>query len=123
MLEKIAQPYGMELKDISYDATAGSKKDSVGENKKSGGVESEESVIDEDVSSKEYGEWTLGFSTESTYANFLLFLKDLESNLRIVDISNITFSSDIENATVAGKPKPKDLYNFGFTIKTYWLKN
>jgi hypothetical protein len=51
-------------------------------------------------------------------------LKDLENNLRIVDISNITFSSDTSGGGVAvGKPKSKDSYTYGFTIKTYWLKN
>lgn len=114
-IEKIAQPYGMELKNISYDATLDSKKDS----KEKG----EEKVIEGDTKSSVYGEWTLGFSTEGTYANFLSFLKDLEKNLRIVDISNITFSSDIGGSVTAGKSKPKDSYGYSFTIKTYWLKN
>mgnify|MGYP000884894763 CR=1 FL=1 len=81
-IEKIAQPYGMELTDISYDATVENKNTSDKDTKNGTG---KENVIDGD-STKEYREWKLGFSTEGTYTDFLLFLKDLESNLRIVDI-------------------------------------
>src|SRR3989344_4652577 len=47
---------------------------------------------------KDYGVWDLEFSTTGTYNNFLNFIKDLESNLRIVDISSIQFSSDNTSA-------------------------
>lgn len=51
------------------------------------------------------------FSVRSTYDNFLDFLMDLENSLRIVDIVNISFTTD---AT--------PLATYRVTLRTYWLK-
>lgn len=67
---------------------------------------------------KPYQAFEIAFSTEGTYENFLLFLKDVEKNLRIIDISTISFS-------VADGPAntiPAGVYRYDFKIKTYWLK-
>ena len=58
-----------------------------------------------------YGVLSLKFTVNSTYANFLQFLGDLESNLRILDITDIGFTS-----TDSG------LYDFNVGLNTYWLK-
>jgi Tfp pilus assembly protein PilO len=58
-----------------------------------------------------YGTLLVKFSVNATYDNFLIFLKDLESNLRILDITDISFSS-----TDVG------FYDFNIGLKTYWLK-
>ncbi|MFA5934463.1 MAG: type 4a pilus biogenesis protein PilO [Candidatus Paceibacterota bacterium] len=58
-----------------------------------------------------YGTLVVRFSVNSTYENFLLFLDDLENNLRILDITDISFSS-----TETG------FYDFNVGLKTYWLK-
>ena len=71
---------------------------------------------------KDYGSWDLEFSTTGTYNNFINFMKDLESNLRIVDISSIRFSSGSDIRNVLALPGP-EVYKFDFKIKTYWLKN
>lgn len=108
-IEKIASPYGMVLKEVKYDSVA---KDPVDSNVVQAGNSSAS------LNSKEYGLWNLSFSTEGNYANFLNFIRDLESNLRIVDIASIQFSS-VDN-TLLGKA---DTYKYSFKIKTYWLKN
>ncbi len=108
-IEKIASPYGMVLKEVKYDSVA---KDPVDSNV----VQAGNSSVN--LNSKEYGLWNLSFSTEGNYANFLNFIRDLESNLRIVDIASIQFSS-VDN-TLLGKA---DTYKYSFKIKTYWLKN
>ena len=59
-------------------------------------------------------------SIQGSYGNFLNFLHDLETNLRIVDISAITFSSDTFSGSGSTSP---DSYKYNFAIKTYWLKN
>ena len=106
-IEKIASPYGMVLREVKYDTTAEDAQ--AGEGVGSSAPE---------VQNREYGEWTLEFSTASTYNNFLNFLRDLERNLRIVDISSISFSAE------SGIPGPtSDVYRYSFKIKTYWLKN
>ena len=110
-IEKIALPYGMILKDVRYDTTT---KNNV---QTTGGIQASPS----NSMSKDYGTWNLEFSTQGTYNNFLNFIKDLEKNLRIVDISSINFSSS--QSIGPGPLSSTDYYRYGFKIKTYWLKN
>lgn len=107
-IEKIASPYGMVLRDVKYDTITKAEEEGTA-------VQAGEIPVD---FSKEYGLWNLEFSTEGSYTNFQNFIKDLEQNLRIVDISSIQFSS-VDNTT----PAKGDTYKYGFKIKTYWLKN
>ena len=69
-----------------------------------------------------YGEFTMTFSTSGQYKNFLSFLSDIEQNLRIVDITSISFSG----ASVSGGQGQQDpmasKLSYKVTIKTYWLK-
>jgi len=58
-----------------------------------------------------FGTVSLKFNVISSYDNFLNFLNDLENNLRLVDVTDISFSS-----TDSG------FYEFSFSINTYWLK-
>ncbi len=58
-----------------------------------------------------YGTVSLSFTVNASYSNFINFLQDLESNLRLVDITNITF-----NANDTG------FYDFNVTLNTYWLQ-
>jgi Tfp pilus assembly protein PilO len=60
---------------------------------------------------EKYGVVTLSFSVTTTYEQFVDFLKDLESSLRILDISKLTLAGN-------------DSGTFDFTVelKTYWIK-
>ena len=115
-IEKIALPYGMILKDVKYDST---KLDTSSSSKTASSQPVNNLANKENI--KPYGTWNLEFSTSGTYSNFISFIKDLENNLRIVDISSVTFSSD--SSIGPGKIKVPDSYNYNFKIKTYWLKN
>jgi hypothetical protein len=53
----------------------------------------------------------LTFTVTATYNDFLNLLQDLESNLRLLDITNIAFHS-----TDTG------FYDYTVTLNTYWLK-
>lgn len=113
-IEKISKPYGMVLKDVKYDTLT---------TKPATGTTIQGGAADADIH-KDYGSWNLEFSTQGTYSNFLSFLKDLESNLRIVDISSIQFASDSgAGVGIASSTSSSDSYKYGFKIKTYWLKN
>ena len=83
-IEKIALPYGMVLKNVKYD--------SVSDDNTMQATTNTQTLTG---SNKNYGAWDLEFSTQGTYNNFLNFLKDLENNLRIIDISSIQFSSSV----------------------------
>ncbi len=58
-----------------------------------------------------YGTLSLKFTVNSSYSNFLNLLQTLESNLRLLDITDISFSS-----TDSG------FYDFTVGLNTYWLK-
>lgn len=107
-IEELARPYGMVLKDVKY-ATDTNKANNAP-------VQGGAAV---NTAQKDYGDWDLEFSTQGTYANFLSFAKDLENNLRIVDIVGVDFSSD--NGGVS--PTINEAYKYNIKIKTYWLKN
>jgi hypothetical protein len=110
-IEKIAGPYGMTLKDVKY-STKDKTKGQAAQGEIQGGTTA--------GTPKDYGIWELQFATTGTYANFLNFIKDLEKNLRIVDVTAVEFSSDVSSLGVAPLSQP---YQYRFTIKTYWLKN
>src|SRR3990167_11151213 len=86
-IEQIAAPYGMVLKDVEYSTIEETLKASSTAVSGAGGATK---VI---AQNKDYGAWDLQFSTSGTYNNFLNFLKDLEKNLRVVDISSIDFTA------------------------------
>ncbi len=58
-----------------------------------------------------YGTLPLRFTVSSSYGNFLGLLNDLENNLRIIDITDISFTSN-DSGT----------YDFNVGLNTYWLK-
>jgi hypothetical protein len=117
-IEKLASPYGMVLKDVKYDSTLLNDKGDLLDPRTTPQISSRSTT---EENNKQYGTWVLGFSTEGSYSNFVSLIKDIESNLRIVDISSVAFSSNV--GTVLGKPKLTDSYKYDFKIKTYWLKN
>lgn len=120
-IEKIATPYGMTLKNVKYD-TNETKTDK--KTPSSGAVTGANATGTTVNTNKDYGIWNLSFSTTGTYNNFINFTKDLESNLRIVDISSIALSSggDVK-ASGAQVGNSSEVYTYDFQIKTYWLKN
>jgi Tfp pilus assembly protein PilO len=61
---------------------------------------------------------TLQFTTQTTYANFVAFMKELEASLRIVDITSLTIQPVPNSSSANVEP----LYRFTIAVKTYWLK-
>lgn len=112
-IEKIASPYGMVLKDVKYDTSA--KEEKADKLLPTVSVGAGLSSVPEN-----YGVWNLAFSTSGSYNNFLNFTRDLENNLRVVDIESVEFSSDTAPRLLANLP---ETYKYDFKIKTYWLKN
>ncbi len=109
-IEKIASPYGMVLKNVKYDVTDDSS------------TTPQTTVVAAPGANSDYGTWNLEFSTQGTYNNFINFIKDLENNLRIVDVSSIQFSSGL-STSIGLNPSLSQAYKYDFKIRTYWLKN
>jgi len=124
-IEQIAAPYGMTLTNIKYDTTdanANTNTATVASAVQGGGVARQQT--------SGYGTFNLEFSTSGSYDNFISLTKDLESNLRIVDISSISFSSATTAPSASSgagsnvsKTNSGAIYQYDFNIKTYWLKN
>ena len=98
-MDEIAKRYGLTIKNVRLDDTKADKtgaKDSI--NTITGGE-------------AKYGMIPMGFSVTADYNSFLSFLEDLESSLRIVDVTNIGL-----------KPGANNIYSFDVSLKTYWLK-
>ncbi len=104
-LQNIASKYGISIQ------TASSKKD---EKKKKTGKKKTGKKVNFDVETKDYGIMTLSFGAIGPYQEFLSFLEDLEDNIRIIDLREITIEPSDRNP---------NSYNFGLTLDTYWLKD
>jgi Tfp pilus assembly protein PilO len=59
-----------------------------------------------------YGAVTVSFGFTSSYQNFLAFMQDIQSSLRILDISQLSVSP---GATPGS-------YSYSMQLTTYWLK-
>lgn len=90
-LDSIAAQFGMRIRDFS--ASTG-QSGTLGQ------------------SDAPYGTLSLTFTTTASYETFVAFLKALESNLRLLDVSSISFTSGSTNS----------VYDFNVTVNTYWLK-
>lgn len=119
-IEKIALPYGMTLKDVKYNATT---EDTSSATSGMTGAVQGGGAVQQVKQVKDYGVWDLEFSTAGTYNNFLNFTRDLESNLRIVDVSSVQFSSNTGSTSSSSNSSSLESYKYDFKIKTYWLKN
>lgn len=63
-------------------------------------------------SNQQYGQMALSFSVNLSYENMILFMKDLEKSLRIVEIKSLAFTADNKNP---------NYYKVAVSINTFWL--
>jgi hypothetical protein len=106
-IQQMAQSYGMQIASIKFDTTQGVS--SVNAAAVSAGT-----PADVAQAAKDYGVFDFEFVTTATYPNFLSFIKDVESSLRLTDVQSIDFSA----------PDPvKGTTNYTVKLRTYWLKS
>ena len=98
-IDEIAKRYGLTIKNVRLDDSKVTK----------AGVKDAAATIT--AGAGKYGTIPMGFSVSSDYPTFLSFLEDLESSLRIVDVTNISLKAGANNT-----------YSFDVSLKTYWLK-
>lgn len=92
-IDNIASKYGMRIRNTKINDST-SRANAVGPD------------------ARKFGAITLSFTVTSAYDNFLLFLQDLESSVRLVDVTGLTFVSTSQSGR----------YDFSVTLQTYWLK-
>ncbi len=103
-LQQIAQGYGMNISGISFGSVVSSQSTSTSllpSGQRAG------------QDNNEYGTFDIAFTVAGNYEKFLVFLKKLESSLRILDIQSVDFSSDSSGGS----------YTYTVKLKTYWFKS
>ncbi len=118
-IEQIATVHMLQLKNIKFespkaDATAATT---------TSGVPAAGAVNQNALNSTTpYGVFQLEFSTDATYEDFVLFLRDLEHNLRIIDVRSINFSVPQVTAGSKSATVNPNVYTYVLKVDTYWLK-
>lgn len=115
-VEQLANLYSMPIKNIKFDTPKADSSDPASST--NGSI----LVAGGPTANLPYGTFTLEFETQGTYAQFNSFLKDLEHNLRLVDVKSLSFivPPPVKGAPVAGMDP--NVYNFTLKVDTYWLK-
>ena len=117
-IEKIANLYGMPVKNIKFE-TASLEQGTVN---KSNVVVAEKDPADY----LPYGVFPMEFVIEGRYDTFVTFLKDLEHNLRLVDVKSISFIVPAQSAggtvTSTTDLTNPNIYSYVLDIQIYWLK-
>jgi len=110
-IERIASLHNMPIKDIKFESV---KKDATPTNTNT--------IVSEDTTVRlPYGVFPIEFSTEGSYDSFVLFLKDLEYNLRLADVKSVSFTVPDPNIKAAVGVDP-NVYQYSVKVETYWLK-
>ena len=113
-IEKIANLHGMPIKNIKFDT----------KNLESQNLTGKDSIIVAESDPSDYlpyGVFPMEFIIEGKYDTFVSFLKDLERNLRLVDIKSISFIVPpfvIDPQNIDGP----SIYSYTLKVETYWLK-
>ncbi len=98
-ITNIASQHGIPLKNISTNAHEGSAANST--------APTTQNTSNNTLS----GTVGVSFGFSASYQNFLAFLGDIQSSLRILDITNLTVTAN-DTGT----------YDYSVTLQTYWLK-
>ena len=111
-IERIANLHNMPIKDIKF------------ETQKSGSANPNIVTSKTEDDDNPYGTFPVSFVTEGSYDSFVSFLKDLEYNLRLVDIKAVSFSitDPTANVTKGLDVNSQDVYRYTVAVETYWLK-
>jgi hypothetical protein len=114
-IERIANIHNMPIKDIKFDQV----KAAPGASIVTSGVPTD---------SRPFGVFPIQFTTEGNYSDFTLFLKDLETNLRLADLRSVSFvvpaatSTDTNITTATIGAVDPNIYKYSLKLETYWLK-
>jgi Tfp pilus assembly protein PilO len=104
-LDNLAARYQMPIEnvDVSTPASSGS------------GVTA--GIASIGASGQKYDSVTIRFATRGAYTDFQALLKDLEMQLRVVDLVQLSISPQD-----AGDRTGQQIYSYEVMLRTYWLK-
>lgn len=119
-IEKIANLHGMPIGDIKFDAQSLADQTVINPAATSGTPRSVVVAENDPAKNLPYGVFPLEFTIEGRYDTFVEFLKDLEHNLRLVDVKSISF--EVPPPAASGSLTDSNIYTFTLKVETYWLK-
>jgi hypothetical protein len=102
-LNSVALRHGFSLRNIKASASSATNNTVVSSARRSADGSIPTPVLDT---------VTVSFSVTAPYQRFIDLLRDLEANLRIMDVTHLTVSAGETSGT----------YDFGVELKTYWLR-
>ncbi|MEK7586007.1 MAG: hypothetical protein AAB477_02115 [Patescibacteria group bacterium] len=113
-IERIANSHSMPVKNIRFEPQKTSDVKTTANGNTTVITSSDPSA------SLPYGSFPIEFTTEGDYNTFVLFLKDIERNLRLVDVKSINFTvPQLDKTTLGIDPNN---YTYNLKVETYWLK-
>lgn len=110
-IDSLAGRFGMALQNVIISTPSGEGAD--------------QTVIGAISAGKQkYDSLTLKFAVRSTYANFVRFMEQLESSLRIVEVVSLSVTPEgIAGASAqSGGASAGPAYKYDITIRTFWLR-
>lgn len=115
-IEKIANLHGMPIGNIRFDTKSLENQTTT--------TPTDNIVVAESdpADNLPYGIFPMEFTIEGKYETFVEFLKDLEHNLRLVDIESISFNVPSVTVSPIGGTSNSSVYSYTLKVNTYWLK-
>ena len=111
-MDGIASKYGIRIQNVAVQEAGRRADDDATGTVLNGG----------NTQNRPYQSLTLQFEVVSTYDEFVLLLRDLESSLRIVDLVNLSIRPRANSRiNVVDENVTKPIYTFGVSLRTYWL--
>jgi Tfp pilus assembly protein PilO len=101
-IDNIASARGLHIRDFIFSGNATGA---------GAGTQVDDQSSGETASNEAYKTATMTFQVTASYDDLLLFLKDIEQSLRIIDVTKITVN----------RGEKSSAYTYSITIKTYWL--
>ena len=118
-VDRTAKQYGMILNAVKFDVDQQVKAAATAKtttNTSATATSDDAPVVRDNKSAleakKDYNSFSLTMTVTGTFANFTKLMSDMEKNLRIIDITTVTFDAQ----------DTKEVYKFEVKAKIYWLK-
>ncbi len=109
-VDRTAKQYGVILNAVKFDVDQQAKANTTTTATATVPIRDNKTAQE---SKKDYNTFNLTMTFTGTFANFTKLVGDMEKNLRIIDISSVTFDAQ----------DSKDVYRFEIKAKIYWLKS
>jgi hypothetical protein len=125
-LDTLANKFGLSLENVNIGSSnAGSS--SSGSADSAGATGSPGNTATIGASATPYDSLDVTFTIHATYAQFMQYISNLETSLRIVDLIGLSVggaSAPAPSAGITASTTGSDniVYTFNITLRTYWLK-